>query len=475
MADRTYDAAVSYLGRRHYRKLTDPGEIAAAFVTSPFTRLARVHACSMAGDALIAISLAGSLFFSIDPAAARWRVALYLVLTMAPFALVSPLLGPAIDRAAGGRRLLALIFCAGRCVAAILMAINVNSPLLFPEAFALLVMSKGYVITKSALVPTTVSSDAELVEANSKLALLSGVVAFAAAVPGVPLLKLGPEYVLSLAAILFFVAMLFAAFLPRATVAATAADREEVLELHSTSIVLAVSAMAALRATVGFLTFHLAFWFRHDHAPKWWFGIVLAFSAIGNLAGTAVGPIMRRAFREEKMVLLALCFTAFVGMAAAFTGGRTSAAVLALSVASAAAVGRLAFDAIVQRDAPAANRGRSFAKFETRFQLVWVAAAFFPVVIPFPGWLGFLIVGLIALLAAITYIIGQRHVRLHRRVPQPLLGKLWRELEARRRAARRSVDPTQHAALAPPAPDSTPVPELELPPPDADTPVPGSD
>ena len=180
------------------------------------------------------------------------------------------------------------------------------------------------------------------------------------------------------------------------------------------------------------------------------------------------------------MVLLALCFTAFVGIAAAFTGGRTSAAVLALSVAAAAAVGRLAFDAIVQRDAPAANRGRSFAKFETRFQLVWVAAAFFPVVIPFPGWLGFLIVGLIALAAAVTYIIGQRHVRLHRRVPQPLLGKLWRELEARRRAARKTVDPTQWAPPAPedgtPVPDSeAPVPELGLPAPDAETPAPGSD
>ena len=36
---------------------------------------------------------------------------------------------------------------------------------------------------------------------------------------------------------------------------------------------------------------------------------------------------------------------------------------------------KLAFDSIVQRDAPDANRGRSFAKFETRFQIIWVVGA----------------------------------------------------------------------------------------------------
>ena len=81
-----------------------PQRSADHFVASPFTRLARVQATQIAGDALIALALANSLFFSIDPQAARWRVALYLLLTMAPFAVVSPLIGPAIDRAGGGRK-----------------------------------------------------------------------------------------------------------------------------------------------------------------------------------------------------------------------------------------------------------------------------------------------------------------------------------------------------------------------------------
>ena len=71
---------------------------------SPFNRLARVHAASAAGDVVVAVALAGSLFFSIDPGQARWRVGLYLLLTLAPFAVVAPLIGPLIDRARGGSR-----------------------------------------------------------------------------------------------------------------------------------------------------------------------------------------------------------------------------------------------------------------------------------------------------------------------------------------------------------------------------------
>ena len=41
-------------------------------------------------DALVAMALAGSLFFDLDPNEARWKVFLYLALTMAPLAIVAP-------------------------------------------------------------------------------------------------------------------------------------------------------------------------------------------------------------------------------------------------------------------------------------------------------------------------------------------------------------------------------------------------
>jgi len=68
---------------------------------TPFGRLALLHVVMTAGDTLVTVSLAGSLFFSISLGAAKNQVILYLLLTMAPFAVVAPLLGPVIDRSRG--------------------------------------------------------------------------------------------------------------------------------------------------------------------------------------------------------------------------------------------------------------------------------------------------------------------------------------------------------------------------------------
>src|ERR1700686_2724560 len=74
--------------------------------STAFGRLALVHVIMMAGDTLVTVSLAGSLFFSVSPTEAKGRVLAYLLLTIAPFAVVSPLLGPLIARSVSGRRAL---------------------------------------------------------------------------------------------------------------------------------------------------------------------------------------------------------------------------------------------------------------------------------------------------------------------------------------------------------------------------------
>src|SRR5437899_1009706 len=86
-------------------------------------------------ELLLAIGLAGSLFFSISPEAARTRVALYLLLTMAPFAVVAPVLGPLIDRQHGGRRGMVVASLALRSVLCLLIADHIHGLLLFPLAF----------------------------------------------------------------------------------------------------------------------------------------------------------------------------------------------------------------------------------------------------------------------------------------------------------------------------------------------------
>ncbi len=53
-------------------------------------RLFDLHAVSCAGDTLIAIGLAGTIFFNVPLGEARSKVALYLLVTMVPFAMLAP-------------------------------------------------------------------------------------------------------------------------------------------------------------------------------------------------------------------------------------------------------------------------------------------------------------------------------------------------------------------------------------------------
>ncbi|HEX3839400.1 MAG TPA: MFS transporter [Acidimicrobiales bacterium] len=123
----------------------------------PFGRLALTHVLMTAGDTIFAVSLAGSLFFSISPTAAQDKVLLYLLLTMAPFAVVAPALGPLIDRSRGARRGMVVVSALGRAALCPLLARDIHSLLLFPLAFAMLVLSKVYLVTKGALVPEMAS------------------------------------------------------------------------------------------------------------------------------------------------------------------------------------------------------------------------------------------------------------------------------------------------------------------------------
>jgi hypothetical protein len=400
-----------------WRPLKTPSRVSdVKLAASPFGRLAATHGVVTAGDTLLTMALAGSLFFSISPDAAKGKVALYLALTMAPFAVVAPLLGPALDRSRGGRRLVLIGSAGARAVLCLFMADDINSLLLFPEAFLVLVASKTYAIAKSALVPAAVESVDELVEANSKLQLLGVAAGLAAAIPGVLILQLADgAWVLRLAALVFAAGTVLAFRIKPADVSAPPPRDLERAELRAAGIVLAAAAMGLLRASVGFMTFLVAFGFRNEGAPSWWFGVVLAASMGGTLVGASSAPGLRRSVREERIITGALIGLAVVGLVCGVRGGdrKLWAAVLAGAVAVAASVSKLAFDSLVQRDAPDAARGRSFARFETRFQLLWVAGAFLPVALPIPLWAGFLAIAGTAAFAAVSYVGGRRATRRH--------------------------------------------------------------
>jgi len=385
---------------------------------SPFSRLAVVNMLAVAGDTFVTMALAGSLFFSISPSAARGRVALYLLLTVAPFAVVAPLLSPVIDRSRGGRRALVIGAAASRAIVCLSMATHLDSLMLFPEAFAVLVLSKIHMVTKSALVPGTVSGEGELVAANSRLAVLSVLAGFMAAIPGVIVLKLGflgAPWVVRLAALTFAVTALTGFRLTRPVAGDDRLHPVAVgeAELHAASVRMAASAMGVLRAVVGFLTFLVAFAFRHDNAPAWWFGVVLAASMVGSFLGAALAPRLRRRLHEERILQGALVLVVAAGLLAVWVGGRPAAALLAGAVGAAAGAGKLAFDSIVQRDAPDAIRGRTFARFETRFQLAWVAGAALPVAVRIPSGTGMALLALTSAVALSSYLAGVRALDRH--------------------------------------------------------------
>lgn len=390
-------------GWRPLRRPTRGAEI----TTPPFQRLAVAHAFSLAGDALVTVALAGSLFFDISPNAARGRVALSLVCTIAPFGVVAPFLGPAIDRVSGGRRLMVAVAGGGRAIAALYAATVLEGLLLFPAAFALLVLSKTHAVAKSSLVPTVVDSSDDLVSANARLSLAGAVVGAVAAAPGVLVMQLfGAEWVMRLAAVVFAAGAAASLRIVQVHPDDPAVRSRATEELHSAGIRLAATAMGVLRGSVGFLTFLVAFALRRGDQPAWLFGVVIAASVVGSLLGSLLAPPLRRRVVEEHLLAGSLGLVVVVMLLAARTGGRLAPVMAAGVVGLAAGSGKLAFDSLVQRDAPAAAQGRSFARFEAAFQLAWVVGALVPVAVTVPSRLGYVLLAVASTVGAAMYLAG---------------------------------------------------------------------
>jgi MFS family permease len=444
--------------------------------TTPFSRLMVTHAVAMCADACVAVSLAGSLFFQKPGDSARGSILLYLLLTMAPFAVVAPVIGPALDRLRGGRRLLVILSCVGRAVLCLLMAQVVTKPspeglLIYPFAFGILVLSKGYSVARSALVPALVDDDTALVRANSRLQLISlgaGAVGFGTA--GLVSLLFGADWSLRLAIVVFVAGAVVAARIPRTQVVISPAEAErERDEMHQPSILLAGSAMAILRGAVGFLLFFAAFTFKRDLLAL---GVVGGAQTVGNLVGNVLAPRIREHLREEWMLVGALLLCAAAALLGVLLGAAPGLAIAALAIGVSAAAGRLAFDSLLQRDGPDAVRGRAFARFETRFQAAWVVGALLGI-IPVAVAAGLGVLGLVLAFGGLSYLAALRAARsrpprskLRPEAVDRALGRARDNVRARagqtRRARRQAAGDSRGARRAggkepaPPEPAPTP-------------------
>ncbi|MGP3983527.1 MFS transporter [Streptomyces sp. KR80] len=410
--------------------------------------LIELHAVNGAGDMLITIALASTVFFSVPTDEARGRVALYLAVTMAPFTLLAPVVGPILDHFPHGRRAAMAGAMLARAALALILskAVVTGGIELYPAALGVLVASKAYGVVRSAVVPRLLPPRFALVKANSRVTL-GGLLATGVAAPvGVGLQAIGSSWPLYAACAVFLWGALLAFTLPHKVDSAkgeakarfiehvphgVAAPRKSArhpepgvvgagatrtrhapawlggvggrgrggtgrskrpgLRTVGPSVLHGLQANATHRALSGFLIFFLAFLLRDRPlgglSAAVSLGIVGVAAGVGGALGTAVGALLRSRTPERIIVAVLGLALGTAILAAAFFGQFTITAIGAVAGFS-QALSKLSLDALIQRDVPEQVRNSAFARSETLLQMSWVVGGAIGIVLPLNGVLG---------------------------------------------------------------------------------------
>ncbi|WP_069815939.1 MFS transporter [Streptomyces sp. TP-A0874] len=429
-------------------------------------KLIELHAVNSAGDMMITIALASTVFFSVPTDEARGRVALYLAVTMAPFTLLAPVVGPLLDRVPHGRRAAMAGAMLTRAVLALTMsaAVATGSLELYPAALGVLVASKAYGVVRSAVVPRLLPPRFSLVKANSRVTL-SGLLATGLAAPiGVGLQSVGPGWPLYGACAVFLAGMLLSFSLPPTVdsakgeakarfglgIGAAGASEESPeprgglgarggrrsasyggpgrrrflvrrrggglprprkpgLRTVGPAVLHGLQANAALRCLSGFLIFFLAFLLREhpigNQSAAVSLGVVGVAAGVGNALGTATGAWLKSRGPEAIIAtVLGIALGATVSAAALFSAPALAgvAGVAGLSQA----LGKLSLDALIQRDVPEQVRTSAFARSETLLQMSWVAGGAIGIALPLSGVLGMSVAAALLALGAAASVRG---------------------------------------------------------------------
>jgi hypothetical protein len=413
---------------------------------SGLTALIWNQVMSYGADAMVTVALAGTVFFSAPSDAQRGNVLLYLLMTMAPFAVVAPIIGPALDRVQHGRRWVMAATAIGRAGLAAVMAMNFTDLyVLFPAALGSLVLSKAYAVIRSSAAPRLVPTGLTLVEANARLSLFGLVAAIVGgAFVGVAI-KVTGSYPLGLwiTAVAFAGTAVFSFGLPKIVdslpplpgerAAARsgrrggpeAARRGLLTRLldwtrrgFAPGVIMAMQGESALRWLAGFLTLFLAFYVEattHGWQAVVSLGAVGGAAGLGNFAGTAVGTRLRLA--RPELIILACTLIAAAGCVAAAVLFSLPVAVAAMFVSAVCnSLSKLSLDAIIQRDVDESLRSSAFGRSETFLQLAWVLGAAIALLLPSRhGQLGFAI--------ATVVLIGVAGIMLAKRRASPPPGR----------------------------------------------------
>jgi len=375
---------------------------------SGLSRLIQMHFFNTAGDTAVAISLAGSLFFQVPSGEARGQVALFLALTMLPFAIVAPLLGPFLDRFAHGRRwaigstmALRAFLCWGLAT-----SVSGDSPWLFAAALGVLVSSKAYGVTRAAAVPRLLPRDFTLVRANGRVSM-AGTVGATVSAPLAALCSLaGPEWSLRFAFALFVIATVCAIRLPE-QVDSSAGEQELVLlgPVSATAgknrsrvrippaVAFALRANCGPRWLSGFLLMFMAFLLRENPpdsglGAEVLIGLVIGAAGAGNALGILLASLLKQ-INPGVTVVLALVTVAGSTLVCALLYGVLTLVLLGLTAGLAQSLAKFCLDASIQRDVPSRVQASAFARSDTTLQLAWVIGGFVGIALPLdPARLG---------------------------------------------------------------------------------------
>jgi len=355
----------------------------------------------------VAIALAGTLFFDVPTADARDKVALYLGITLAPFAVIAPVLGGFFARFPAYRAAIT-ISCLVRAVVALIMMTGLRTLWLFPLAFLMLVLSRLYGISKNSLLPVAVGEPTALVSANARLARI-GILAGAVVLPlGAGLSRLNPGLALLLSSLFFLFSGFLGLGLPDPAAADSAAPgrpaQTRLSQGANRFLRLSRFATAGVRLINGYLILLLAFAFREGGMGAFDFASLIAAAGAGYGIASFISPRLEKRVREEPMVVAALAVEAGAAFMAAQGFSVASAAALAGAAGIAWGMAKFGFDGLLQRTVDPGLRGQSFTRAETLFQLAWVVGAIIPVVLTIEPRIGMTLAGIAALAAQTVFV-----------------------------------------------------------------------
>jgi len=415
--------------------------------------MVELNAVHSAGDTALTLSLVGTIF-AIPTGEARGQVALFLLLTMAPFTVMAPLIGPLLDRFRHGRRwAIGTTFATRAFLCWVLAdAVATTSAWLFPAALGCLVASRAYNVARASAVPRLLPGGFSLVSANSRQSLagvvgmvVGGAIAGAAA-------RIGPDWSLRVAFVIYVVGTVLAIKLPaRVDSSQGEQDIGQPAETTATGpwagpwagsrarpfrrfrrrvdslpwrVLFALWCTVGTRLLAGFLTFFLAFLLR-DHPVSGLsgtlvLGLVVVAAGVGNTIGSAVGTLVKDHAPETIAAAILLLATVTALTTALFYSAWTLVT-LGLVAGLSSQLAKLSLDALVQRDVDEAVRTSVFAWAETLLQIAWVIGGGLGIALPLIPQLGF---GVIVVLIVGTFLMAIRsRVARHKRtttVTRPL-------------------------------------------------------